>query len=48
VAQLNSTPDYGSGGSRFESWQGHEIKKPRSKKRGFFIAEISQQFQIFN
>ena len=23
VAQLNSAPDYGSGGSRFESWQGH-------------------------
>ncbi len=24
VAQLNSAPDYGSGGSRFESWQGHK------------------------
>ncbi len=26
VAQLNRVSDYGSEGSRFESWRGHKVK----------------------
>ena len=40
VAQLNSAPDYGSGGYRFESCRGHNIKKGRLL-RPFFIAPPS-------
>lgn len=36
VAQLNSAPDYGSGGSRFESWQGHLKHEVRSESCGLF------------
>jgi hypothetical protein len=36
VAQLNSAPDYGSGGCRFESCRGHH-KKKQTEMFAFFI-----------
>ena len=48
VAQLNSASDYGSEGSRFESWRGHLKQKVRSESCGLFLfhgkAELAQTF----
>ncbi len=37
VAQLNSASDYGSEGSRFESWRGHDTHKTTPLRAWFFI-----------
>ena len=37
VAQLDRASDYGSEGSRFESWQGHTYQKHHPKGGAFFI-----------
>ena len=42
VAQLNSASDYGSEGSRFESWRGHLSMKSSPEKAGFFFSNEAQ------
>ena len=42
VAQLNRVSDYGSEGSRFESWQGHKESKVRALSTDFFVSRENQ------
>ena len=44
VAPLNSASDYGSEGSRFESWRGHEERKAQYEMLGFFIFRALQVY----